>query len=88
MQIKFRYTDLEYHRLRKLNYLVGLPKWKTYGMVFLCLLPSLLLVLVTQSWIAILSASCLMLCLIAVGLVSAIREKKIVDQHDLSLIHI
>jgi len=82
MQIKFRYTDLEYHRLRKLNYLVGLPKWKTYGMVFLCLLPSLLLVLVTQSWIAILSASCLMFCLIAVGLVSAIREKKIVDQHD------
>ena len=82
MQFSFRYTDDEYLETRRLNKLTGMPRWKSYALSALCLLPSFGLILLTQSMVAILAASALMLAIVALSIMAFSREKLLVDKHE------
>jgi len=82
VQITYRYTDPEYVRSRRLNNLDGVPKWKSLGIALLCLVPSLLLVTLTESFVAVTSFVVVAVSLILLVLSAIIRQPTQVDEHE------
>ena len=82
MQITYRYTDSEYVRSRRLNKLDGVPKWKSLGIALLCLVPSLLLVTLTESFVVVVSFVVVAVSLILLVLSAIIRQPVQVDEHE------
>ncbi len=82
MRITFRYTNDEYQQYRQLNRTVATPRWKSYLLALLCLIPSFCLILATNSLIAILAASTILISVLGIAIVAAIGDKPIVDKHN------
>lgn len=82
MQITFRYTDEEYIRSRRVNKLTGMPRWKSLAIALLCLLPSLVLVTFTGSFIAVAAFIIVAVFLIVLVAAAAIRQPTMTDKHD------
>ena len=82
MQIIFRYTDAEYKATKRLNKMLGMPKWKSYGLAIVCLLPSLLMVWISGSTISLIVFAILIFAVAILSFTSAVRENPYQDKHD------
>ena len=82
MQITFRYTNAEYKATKRLNKLLGMPKWQSYGLTIVCLMPSLLMVWISGSTISLLAFATLILVVAVLSFASAVREEPYRDKHD------
>lgn len=82
MQITFRYTDQEYVQSRRINKMLGMPRWKSLAIALLCLLPSLALVTYTGSLIAIVSFILVAAVLFFLVAWTALRQPGQRDKYD------
>jgi hypothetical protein len=82
MQVRFRYTDREYLHSRRINKLLGMPKWKSLGLAFICLLPSVVLVTFTFSFIALIAFALVAAYLIVMICLALIKQPTLSDKHD------
>ena len=82
MRITFRFTDNEYRQYRQLNRTATTPRWKSYLLALLCLVPSFCLILGTKSLIAILAAATILISVLAIAIASVFGDKPMVDKHD------
>jgi hypothetical protein len=83
MQITFRYTNAEYKATKRLNKMLGMPKWKSYGLAMVCLLPSFLMIWIfSGSTIMLIAFAVLILVVAVLSLVAAIRENPYRDKYD------
>lgn len=79
MQISYQYTDEEFAEHRQINNLASPSQWKGYGWILLCLLPSFGMLCLTKSFIAILSGALVLVMMILLGILAAIKERKLSD---------
>lgn len=82
MQVRFRYTDREYLHSRRINKLLGMPKWKSLGLAFICLLPSVVLVTFTFSFLALIAFALVAAYLIVMICLALIKQPTLCDKHD------
>jgi len=82
MQITFRYTNAEYKAAKRLNKLLGMPKWKSYGLAIICLIPSLLLVWISGSTISLIAFALMIFVVAVLSFISAFRESPYTDKFD------
>ena len=82
MQVTYRYTDREYVHSRRVNRLLGIPKWKSLGLALICLLPSVVLILFTFSFIAIIAFAAVAAYLIVMISLALIKQPQLSDKHD------
>ena len=82
MRITFRFTDNEYRQFRQLNRTATTPRWKSYLLALLCLVPSFCLILGTKSLIAILAAAMILISMLTLAIAAVFGDKSMVDKHD------
>ncbi len=82
MHVSFRYTDREYLHSRRINKLIGMPKWKSLGLALICLIPSVALVTFTNSYIALMAFTMVAAYLVVMISLVLIRQSSPRDKHD------
>lgn len=82
MQVSFRYTKRELAQYRRINRLTWIPKWKSLGLALICLLPSVVLIVFTSSFIAVMGFVVVAIYLIAAVGIALIRQPGPSDDHD------